>query len=157
MTASDASAEAEKAADVFALGCIYLDILTFLLKHKLSDFAKHRSAKTSKAFKSSKVFSFSTNGSGSGSGFGSGSTGQIRKLDSSFHANLDKVHTWMAKLEHDAFDFDHPAFRAVSPLLEVIKGMLCLAPSLRPTAAVVKERVKRILVGRGLEGLPHCA
>lgn len=153
MTASGASAEAEKAADVFALGCIYLDILTFLLKHKLSDFAKHRSAKTSKAFKSSKVFSFSTNGSGSGLG----STGQIRKLDSSFHANLDKVHTWMAKLEHDAFDFDHPAFRAVSPLLEVIKGMLCLAPSLRPTAAVVRERVKRILVGRELEGLPHCA
>jgi serine/threonine protein kinase len=149
-------AEAEMAADVFSLGCIYLDILTFLLKRKPSDFARHRGARWSRATKSSKLSSPSSSTLGSNSG-SSLVSGQVRKLDTSFHANLDKVETWMAKLEHDAFDLDHSAFRAVPPLLEIIRGMLHSVPGSRPPAAVVREKVRGVFVRLGLIGLPRCA
>ena len=153
--------ETEMAADVFGLGCIYLDILTFLLKRKPSDFSRHRSAKWSKISKANKLSSPSTSTLGSGStsaALASSSTGgQVRKLDTSFHANLDKVQMWMAKLEHEAFDLEHPAFRAVPPLLEIIREMLCRIPGSRPSAAVVRERVKAAFVKCGLGGLPRCA
>ncbi len=146
---------------MFGLGCVYLDILTFLLKRKPSDFARHRGAKWSRTHKTSKLSSPSTSTLGSGSASvsasASGSIGQVCKVDTSFHANLDKVETWMAKLEHDAFDLDHPAFRAVGPLVEIIKGMLRPIPGLRPPAAVVREKVRGIFVRSRLEGLPRCA
>ncbi|KAF2488990.1 kinase-like protein [Lophium mytilinum] len=116
---------ATEKSDVFALGCVYLDILTFLLKKKAHDFTKHRSSKK-------KVGE-------------SGRTGNSR-TDSSFHGNIDKVRAWMKVLEDTAFEHDDDAFRSIPHILDLVRAMLSQNPGLRPTARDVRDRLFGILV-----------
>ncbi|KAH7082664.1 kinase domain-containing protein [Paraphoma chrysanthemicola] len=114
--------ETEK-ADVFSLGCVFLEIITFMLKKKPHDFVKHRSTKQK------------INMGGSKS-----------RTDSSFHANLDKIDTWLEILERVSFEHDDDAFRAVPPILNLIRSMLSRAPAVRPTARDVRDRLLDIVL-----------
>lgn len=103
-------------ADIFALGAVTLDILSFLCKRSPSSFARHRSAKNRTA--------------GRGGGL----------ADASFHANPGQITSWMGILDHDAFKKDDKLFRSVPPYLAVIKDMLIKDPERRPDAAAVEHR-----------------
>lgn len=109
-------------ADIFSLGCVYLEIITFMLKKKPHDFVKHRSSKQ-------KV----TTG------------GKYSRTDSSYHANLDKVDLWMNVLEKASCEHDDDAFRSIPPILDVIRSMLSRAPAVRPNAREVRDKIVSIL------------
>ncbi|KAF2762513.1 hypothetical protein EJ05DRAFT_471518 [Pseudovirgaria hyperparasitica] len=128
------SASNSEAADIFALGCIWLDIITFLLKKKSSDFTRHRSTKVK-----------------------DGSKSNSSRIDSSFHNNPEKLESWMVILEDLAFAQDDKLFRAVPHILRLIRQMLALEPSDRPTARVARDRIYDVLVGYAGMQLLHCA
>ncbi|KAF2089262.1 kinase-like protein [Saccharata proteae CBS 121410] len=121
-------------ADIFSLGCIFLDILTFLMSKKTATFTKHRSSK------------HKTSEEGRGT-----------RLDSSFHANLEKLDSWMAILDSEAFDKDDRAFRAVPALLDLVKAMLSPIPGIRPDADDVTNQVRTILAVDAQMLHLHCA
>ena len=108
-------------ADVFSLGAIYLEILTFFLKRASRNFASHRSCKNK------------TPGRGGG------------LPDSSFHKNLGQVESWMNTLAKDASKKEDKVFRGVSHILSLVERMVSPNPDERPTAAHVQERMYLIL------------
>ena len=109
-------------ADIFSLGCVFLEIITFMLKKKPHDFVKHRTSKQR------------TNTGGKNS-----------RTDSSYHVNLDKVETWINLLEKASFEHDDDAFRAVPHILQIIRSMLSRAPTVRPAARDVRDKIFDIL------------
>ncbi len=124
--------ETEK-ADIFTLGCVFLEIVTFMLKKKPHDFAKHRSSKI-------KI----------------NMGGKNSRTDSSFHANLEKIDTWMNILEKASYEHEDDAFRAVPPILQLIRSMLSRAPAVRPAARDVRDKVYDILIGYTSIPNVHC-
>ncbi|KAL5118793.1 hypothetical protein ACEQ8H_003296 [Pleosporales sp. CAS-2024a] len=121
--------ETEK-ADVFSLGCVYLELITFMLKKKPHDFVKHRSSK----------HKINTGGKNS-------------RTDSSFHGNLEKIDTWIDLLEKASFEYDDGAFRAIPPILHLIRSMLSRAPVVRPTAREVRDKLLDIILNE--TAIPH--
>ncbi|CAI9634796.1 unnamed protein product [Alternaria burnsii] len=109
-------------ADIFSLGCVFLEIITFMLKKKPHDFVKHRTSKQR------------TNTGGKNS-----------RTDSSYHVNLDKVETWINLLEKASFEHDDDAFRAVPHILQIIRSMISRAPTGRPAARDVRDKIFDIL------------
>jgi serine/threonine protein kinase len=124
--------ETEK-ADIFSLGCVFLEIITFMLKKKPHDFLKHRSSKQK----------INTGGKNS-------------RTDSSFHANLEKLDTWIAILEKASFEHDDDAFRAIPPSLDLVRNMLSRAPVVRPTARDVRDRLLDIILHETAIPDIHC-
>lgn len=108
-------------ADVFSLGAIFLEILSFLFKRTSRNFASHRSAKNK------------TPGRGGG------------LPDSSFQRNLEQVDSWMNLLQKDGKKKEDKIFRGITPIVELIRQMLKLNPMERPTAKAVQERLYTIL------------
>ncbi|KAK3293255.1 kinase-like domain-containing protein [Chaetomium fimeti] len=121
-----------QAADIFSLGCVILELLSFLFKKQGRPFAAHRAAKHSAA--------------GRGSPF----------PDSSFHDNVDQIESWMVQLADDASKKDDPVFKGVMPILEVVVGMLSYDPSDRLTANQVREKIRQILAWDCGIPEPHC-
>ncbi|KAH7130370.1 kinase domain-containing protein [Dendryphion nanum] len=124
--------ETEK-ADVFSMGCIFLELLTFLLKKKPHDFVKHRSSKQ-------KV----------------NTGGPKSRTDSSYHANLERVETWMRVIEDASNDLEEDAYRVVPHMMNLIRGMLSRAPDIRPSARDVRDRVLDILLQYTAIPNVHC-
>ncbi|KAG9256407.1 kinase-like domain-containing protein [Emericellopsis atlantica] len=122
-------------ADIFSLGCIILELLSFLLKRSTSKFASFRSAKLKKGGRGGAV------------------------LDTSFHKNLGQVEEWMTSLAKDAArkasesrggattrnDGAH-VFRGFTPMLHIVAEMLAANPFERPSALEVQRRTYE----------PHC-
>jgi serine/threonine protein kinase len=134
-----------QAADIFSLGCVILELLTFLMKKPARSFATHRAAK------------HKTPGRG----------GAV--LDSSFHKNLGQVELWMGTLAREATkkggggagrgaggDENTRLFRGVAPMLHVVERMLALHPSERPAALDVQTRMYEILHETCGVAEPHC-
>ncbi|EAQ83801.1 hypothetical protein CHGG_10205 [Chaetomium globosum CBS 148.51] len=121
-----------KAADVFSLGCIILELLSFLFGKKGRAFAAHRAAKHRAAGRGSPL------------------------PDSSFHGNTRQVEIWMDQLAKDAAEKDDPVFKGVTPILEVVVKMLSTNPSDRPTADYVREKIRQIVVEECGMPEPHC-
>jgi serine/threonine protein kinase len=124
-------------SDVFSLGCIILELLSYLLKRSGSKFAAFRSAKHKQAGRGGAV------------------------LDTSFHKNLGQVEAWMSALAKDAakkvsdVDGAH-VFRGFTPILHVVAEMLAASPFERPPATEVQQRIYRVLRENcGIEKL-HC-
>jgi serine/threonine protein kinase len=123
-----------KLSDVFSLGGVLIDIFTTLCERKLSSFTSHRGAKNR------------TPGRGGG------------VADASFHLerNMGQVASWITLLEQDSKKRKGLAFRAVKPMLEVVRAMMAKDPAKRPSAAHVEREFAHIM--RQLEGIiqPHC-
>ncbi|OJD34936.1 protein kinase domain-containing protein [Diplodia corticola] len=119
-------------ADVFSLGCVFLDILTFMIEKKPSSFVKHRTTKHKTPAKSGS------------------------RSDSSFHSNLDKLYSWMQHLEAAAMEHEEIHFRAVKPMLGLVKDMVQPVPEARPSAFSVAGRLRDLLADHaGMVNL-HC-
>lgn len=130
-----------QATDVFALGCVILDLLSHgLFKRRSSSaFVAHRAAKHKSA----------------------GRGGAIP--DSSFHKNLGQVESWMSGIAKDAAKKamedggdQGRLYQAVVPLLHVVQKMLAFQPSDRPSAIQVQSWIYSILTEVGGIVEPHC-
>lgn len=134
-----------QAVDIFALGCVILDILShgLLKRRSASAFAAHRAAKHKSA----------------------GRGGAIP--DSSFHKNLGQVESWMVGMAKDAKDAAKKAtskddgdegrlYQAVAPLLHVVEKMLAVQPAERPSAVQVQSWIYSILTDVAGIAEPHC-
>lgn len=119
-------------ADMFGLGCVFLEIVTFLLKKKPHDFAKHRTSKQR------------TNTGGKNS-----------RTDSSYHRNLDKVESWMSILEKAALESNDEALGTIPDILNIIRNMLSRDPMLRPSARDVRDELFEILRCTSIPNV-HC-
>ena len=131
---SSSSKHDPQKSDIYSLGTIILEILTFLLKRASRNFASHRSAKNK------------TPGRGGG------------LPDASFHKNRAQVESWMATLAKDASKKEDKVFRGISHILALVEKMLSPHPEDRPTAQSVKERIYAILSEHsGLSSAPDGA
>jgi serine/threonine protein kinase len=108
-------------ADVFSLGAIFLEILTFLLKRATRNFSSHRSCKNK------------TPGRGGG------------LPDSSFHMNLGQVESWIVILDKDARKKEDQIFRGIQQCISLAGRMVSQNPEERPSAREVQERMFSIL------------
>ncbi|PSN71821.1 kinase-like protein [Corynespora cassiicola Philippines] len=125
--------ETEK-ADVFSLGCVFLEMITFMLKKKPHEFVKHRSSKQ-------KV----------------NTGGKNSRTDSSFHANLEKIETWIQMLEDFSTEKEDDVFRTVPHILNLVRAMISKAPAGRPSARDVRDRLLDILINYTVMPDIHCA
>ncbi|KAK8178179.1 kinase-like domain-containing protein [Phyllosticta citrichinensis] len=121
-------------ADIFSLGCVFFDMLTFMLRIKPGDFVKHRTTKHKTA---------------------AGNRSNTR-TDASFHSNLGKLDAWMELLERLALEQDDRHFRAVGPLIQLVRDMVHREPSARPNAYVVAGRLRDILFDSAALVSLHC-
>ncbi|KAM5342967.1 hypothetical protein ACJ41O_013933 [Fusarium nematophilum] len=125
-------------ADIFSLGCIILELLSFLVKRSTGKFANFRSAKHKTAGRGGAV------------------------LDTSFHKNLGQVEAWMSNLAKDASRKASAGkeganvFRGVTPVLHVVTSMLSTNPYERPLAIEVQQRIYQILTEVCAISEPHC-
>jgi len=125
-----------QSADIFSLGCIILELLTFLLK-KQQKFASFRAAK------------HKTPGRG----------GAV--LDSSFHRNLGQVESWMSDLAREATKKSSEkecgnVYQGIAPMLHVVARMLSANPHDRPAAQEVQQHLYQILTESCHIAEPHC-
>ncbi|KAF1950515.1 kinase-like protein [Byssothecium circinans] len=120
-------------ADVYSLGCVYLEMITFMLKKKPHDFIKHRSSKNR------------INAGGKNS-----------RLDSSYHANSEKVESWMKILEDASAVQEDDALQVVPHILAIIRSMLGRNPSVRPSARDVRDQLFGILFNNTAIPEIHC-
>jgi serine/threonine protein kinase len=134
--------------DIYALGCVYLDILTYALRKKPAEFVKHRTTKHRRTPSTDPVYPSSTSPTSTSTGTTViGATSSGSRIDSSFHANHAALETWMDTLSATTSTIAPPihALDAVESLLALVRGMLNKNPALRPTAATIKDRVESIL------------
>jgi hypothetical protein len=122
--------------DIFALGAIIADILTLLCKRGSGAFSRYRSAKNRTA--------------GRGGGL----------ADASFHANIGQVLGWLALLVHDAKKKAQKAectvFRAVEPMVDVLKACLEREPEERIKAQELEKRLGDCVWHSANLGKLHC-
>ncbi|TLS22882.1 uncharacterized protein PpBr36_06337 [Pyricularia pennisetigena] len=131
-----------RAADVFSLGCIILEILGLLLGMSSKAFAEHRAAKQR------------THGRGSSI------------PDSSYHRNLSQVEGWMESLAEKATSQEREdmtggfgdvnIFAAVVPSLHMTSRMLAVNAMDRPSMEEVQREMYRILTEVCGIDEPHC-
>ncbi|GAB1730017.1 hypothetical protein NU195Hw_g3441t1 [Hortaea werneckii] len=117
---------APEMSDIYSLACVFLDILTFLLRGKLNDFVRFRASRiaTSPSDRTK---------------------GKVR-LDHSFHCNPEKVEAWIDTLREESERRSEGVFRGMPDLLRLIQRMMAQNALLRPSAIVVRDQVRLILV-----------
>jgi serine/threonine protein kinase len=121
-----------QAADIFSLGCVVLELLSFLLKKHGKPFATHRAAKHKSPGRGGAV------------------------PDSSFHKNIGQVESWMAQLAKDASKKNDPVLNGVAPMLHIVERMLALHPAERLVAQDVQTRMYQVLTMNSGISEPHC-
>ena len=128
-------------SDMYSLACVYLDIITFMLKGKLNEFVRFRSTRILSSMGTNKA--------------------KVR-MDHSFHCDPEKIDAWMTILKHDSVQrrmaeqnsLTSQIYRGVPDLLKMIKSMMAQNAFLRPTAVEVRDRIREILVDQcGVETL----
>ncbi|KAI7533485.1 kinase-like protein, partial [Hortaea werneckii] len=107
---------APEMSDIYSLACVFLDILTFLLRGKLNDFVRFR-------------------GSPIATSPSDRTKGKVR-LDHSFHCNPEKVEAWIDTLREESERRSEEVFRGMPDLLRLIQRMMAQNALLRPSAIV---------------------
>ncbi|KAK2735317.1 protein kinase domain-containing protein [Colletotrichum kahawae] len=126
-----------QAADIFSLGCVILDLMSFLVKKTTKSFAAHRAAKHKSPGRGGAV------------------------LDSSFHKNLGQVESWMSTLAKEASKKTSESeggavFKGIVPLMHIVARMLSANPNDRPPASEVQTQIYQILTKYCDITEPHC-
>lgn len=116
-------------SDMFSLGCIYLDILSFKQKRKTTAFISHRSVKNRRPRESGPP-------------------------DASFHANLGQVNSWIGGLLKET---KKKPDEALVEALSITRRMLSRDPAARPGARRVADECYTVVGGvcEGVE-MPCC-
>ncbi|KAK3673333.1 hypothetical protein LTR78_006879 [Recurvomyces mirabilis] len=120
-------------SDVYSLACVFLDLITFILRGKTTDFIRFRATRMQ-----------ATSGR------------QKFRIDHSFHCNPYQIEAWMALLKDDSRKqaSENPVFRGIPALLDMLKRMMMQNAQLRPIAREVRDRIQDILVDQcGIEHL----
>ncbi|KAL1585109.1 hypothetical protein WHR41_06430 [Cladosporium halotolerans] len=132
-TLRDLPTATPESSDIFSLACIYLDLLTFLLRGKTTDFVKFRSHCSS----SSSV----TIAPSSGNSPPRTATARAKpRPDASFHAlDPSRLDAWLSHLRAESSKRPEQVFRCVPDLLRLCKRMLAQNSALRPSAGQVRE------------------
>ncbi|KAK0260583.1 hypothetical protein LTS09_004880 [Friedmanniomyces endolithicus] len=121
-------------SDIYSLGCVFLDILTFMLRGKLVDFVRFRCARLQAS-----------------------ENRKRSRTDQSFHCNPDKTEAWLDVLREDSQRLGaagNQVYRGVPALLDLVRRMLLPNALLRPTAVEVRDRIQDVLVDQcGIERL----
>ncbi|KAK5126130.1 hypothetical protein LTR85_011485 [Meristemomyces frigidus] len=144
-TLRDLPEAAPEQSDIYSLGCTYLDLLTFLLKGKTTDFVRFRSTRI-----------LTTPATASHNNTNNKSPKSKVRVDHSFHCSPDKLDAWMTLLEEDSErrHAESQIFRGVPELLDLLRRMLAQNAALRPTALEVRDRIREVLVDQcGVETL----
>ncbi|TGZ81680.1 hypothetical protein EX30DRAFT_354901 [Ascodesmis nigricans] len=115
-------------ADVFSLGCIFLDLLSFHAKKKPSAFIFHRTAKNRRPREGAPP-------------------------DASFHSNLPQVELWMDQLEKHA---GKKQDRVMADALAVVREMLEPQPAVRASIRRTEQNLYRVVLGLEQNCTPHC-
>lgn len=115
-------------SDIFSLGCVFLDIITFMIRGKITDFVKFRSTRV--AMPSSRSSSKTS-----------------YRNDTSFHSATDKIYAWIDLLEEDSLCRTEQIFRGIPDILRLIRSMMAQNATTRPAATEVRVRLQEILVG----------
>lgn len=110
-------------SDIFSLACIFLDIITFVVKGKINDFVKFRTNKISSPLQ----------------------RGRRTRTDSSFHADPDKIDAWIDVLKEDSEKRNEKVFTGVPAMLKLVRSMMVQNATLRPTAAEVRNCMREIM------------
>ncbi|KAF2149445.1 hypothetical protein K461DRAFT_246231 [Myriangium duriaei CBS 260.36] len=122
----------QQASDVFSLGCVYLDILTFLVHGKLNPLLKLRNKKHPSSTPTPDTASISSHKSNS-----SGSE--------PFHASMERLDAWLHSLRK-ASDKHPPALAScIAELLRIVRMMLAPTPGMRPSAMEVRNALEATL------------
>ncbi|KAF2480133.1 kinase-like domain-containing protein [Neohortaea acidophila] len=113
-------------SDIYSLACVFLDILTFILRGKTTDFVKFRTTRPTSV---------------------PGSPRSPRgKSDTSFHSDPEKILEWITMLKNESERRSEQIFRGFPDLLLLIRRMLAQNPALRPTAIEVREQLQSIFL-----------
>lgn len=139
------------AADIFSLGAVIMDIITFLCKKSSSSFARHRSARNRNAGRGGGLADARYDGSGN-----------LRAMltITSFHANIGQVVIWGTQLQTYAADRakkdDGEVFKALGPIIQLVKRCLEREPEDRLSSANLERRMGEYISSfAGVENL-HC-
>ena len=111
-------------SDIYSLACIFLDMVTFMVKGKTNDFVKSRTTRVTSA-----------------------SSGNKRtRIDTSFHSDPDKIEAWMTVLIDECDRRTEQVFKGMPELLRLIRKMMNQNATLRPTAIEVRDQLKVVLI-----------
>lgn len=148
-------------SDIFSLACVYLDILTFVLRGKTTDFVKFRSQCSSSinSCNSPTITSASSNVS-IYSNKSPPKTTRSRKSrpDASFHAlDPSRLDAWLSHLRAESTKRPEAAFRCVPEMLRLCKRMMAQNATLRPNAQQVRDVVQVALEMEGSTRKLCCA
>jgi serine/threonine protein kinase len=151
---SIATTASNQAADIYSLGCVFVDLLTYVLKKKSNDFTKARSTKRSKSsIDLAAVNAATLPNAGAPQTTPPPFPSATSNVDASFHGNAAKVTAWLDTLASDAAVQETPSPavdstlpRAFPGLLSLVRAMLNRNPALRPSAADVRLRARDALL-----------
>jgi serine/threonine protein kinase len=149
ISASTVPVASTQKSDIYSLGCVFLDLLTYTLKKKGGDFIKHRTTKHKRSGSDPFILQSTSSNATSPTGNPSSTPSPVSsgsRVDASFHANHPKIEAWMDILETDAAVHEDRRFACVPALLRLVRAMLNKNPALRPSAIDVRERVLDALV-----------
>ncbi|KAF2227363.1 kinase-like domain-containing protein, partial [Elsinoe ampelina] len=136
-------------ADVFSLGCIYLDILTFLVLGKTTTLQKFRRSKST-TIPSHTSYTPSLIRSGASTPVTQSSPGVFSSASSThFHSDPVKLHAWTSHLLSISSQQVTPLHSSLVELLPLVKQMLAPNPSLRPSMQEVRGVVEETLSRQG--------
>jgi serine/threonine protein kinase len=146
-------------SDIFSLACVYLDLLTFVLRGKITDFVKFRSQCSAPTHSydsqpgnlaSSKNSIYSSNSNNSPPQQQSRSRAHKPRPDASFHAlDPSRLDAWLSHLRAESSKRPEAVFRCVPELLRLCKRMMAQNAAVRPTALQVRDVVKVVLEADG--------
>ena len=132
----DLPAATPQASDIYSLGCVYLDLLTFLLRGKLTELAKIRALSHQRSNSDGPKSPGNTDGEGY------------------FSTDSTRLDAWLEMLRQKSFRQDDVLFRGVPELLKVVRQMMSQNHTMRPSARKVRDAIENILVKEcGIENL----
>ena len=120
-------------ADVFSLGCVIMDIVNCICKRKTGAFVSHRGGNNPK-----KLLPFGS-----------------MQPDSSFHANLDQVHSWANQLRQDCLKKDKDDL-AVRKMIALCQEVLITDIPMRPDSRELAAKVHSIVSKDRPSESTHC-
>jgi serine/threonine protein kinase len=146
-------------SDIFSLACVYLDLITFLLRGKITDFVKFRSQCSAPTHSydsqpgnltSSKTSIYSSSNNSPPQQQQFRPRAHKPRPDASFHAlDPSRLDAWLSHLRAESSKRPEEVFRCVPELLRLCKRMMAQNATVRPTALQVRDVVQVVIEADG--------
>jgi serine/threonine protein kinase len=146
-------------SDIFSLACVYLDLITFLLRGKITDFVKFRSQCSAPTHSydsqpgnltSSKISIYSSSNNIPPQQQQFRPRAHKPRPDASFHAlDPSRLDAWLSHLRAESSKRPEEVFRCVPELLRLCKRMMAQNATVRPTALQVRDVLQVVIEADG--------